>query len=244
MKHTGGGHKIRFNLIDLQRKLTNIKGVVLRINEDVNRNSKIALIYYPKYGLFSYILSPNGLKLGDEIISKQTLKQKLIFNIGSTFTLNDIPVSTKIHNVEFNSKKIGKIARSAGTYATVFRKFMKGSLSDKFIGIKLPSNKEIFLPRYCLASIGEVSNKLHKFSKIGKAGLNRIKGIRPTVRGVAMNPIDHPHGGGEGKTSGGRISVSFKGKLTKGSKTLCLKLRRKKVAIIRKINKLGNIFNY
>jgi len=156
---------------------------------------------------------------------------------GNSFYLKDIPLSVNINNVELHPGQGGCIARAAGTSVIIIRKFK--CKDNNFVIVKLPSKKIQFLNRKCIGTIGVLSNMSHKLEILGKAGKTRNLGIRPSVRGVAMNPIDHPHGGGEGKTSGGRPSVSKWGKLTKGFKTLSLKKKEKNKYILDRINKKG-----
>jgi len=199
-------------------------GIVKNIEYDPNRNSRVALIYYNNIGLFTYILAPDGLKIGNTIKSYKNINEKINYNIGDSFYIKDIPLSTRVYNIEMQPGAGGKIAKAAGTKAILIRKYKK----IKFIGIKLPSKQIQYIKENSIASIGVVSNIKYKLIKLLKAGKNRNIGIRPSVRGVAMNPVDHPHGGGEGKTSGGRPSVSKWGKLTKGFKTSKKKKKKKK----------------
>jgi large subunit ribosomal protein L2 len=208
--HKGGGHKKLYRNIDFSRSIREIKGYVKRIEYDPNRSSYIALIIYEN-GLLQYILAPKGLKVSDTIVSSN--KENINIKIGNSLPLKYTPVGTLINNVELRPKGGGQLARSAGSYAKVIKK------GDKTVVIRLKSGKLIELINSCLCTIGEISNETYKNINSGKAGRSRWLGIRPTVRGVAMNPIDHPHGGGEGKTSGGRCSVTPWGISTKGFKT-------------------------
>ena len=207
-RHIGGGHKKKYRLVDFKRNKFDMMAEVLRVEYDPNRTSFIALIQYED-GKKSYILAPNGLKEGDKIISSSEADIK----IGNTLPLINIPVGTIIHNVELTPKKGGQIARSAGTYVQLVGK------DRDYSQIKLNSGELRLVHSSCLATIGVVSNSDHGNINLGKAGRKRWMGIRPTVRGTAMNPIDHPHGGGNGKTSGGRNPVTPWGKLTKGKRT-------------------------
>lgn len=207
-RHHGGGVKQKYRLIDFKRNKLNIPAKVLTIEYDPNRTCNIALIVY-KDGVKSYILAPVGLNVGDEIISSDSADIK----VGNAKFLKDIPVGTLVHNVELNPGAGGQIARSAGGYAQLMAKEGEEAL------LRLPSGELRKVKSVCRASIGQVGNLEHENLNIGKAGKNRHRGIRPTVRGVAMNPVDHPLGGGEGRTSGGRHPVSPWGLPTRGYKT-------------------------
>ncbi|MGV3279139.1 50S ribosomal protein L2 [Rickettsiales bacterium LUAb2] len=207
-RHIGGGHKRKYRLVDFKRNKFNINAVVERVEYDPNRTSYIALIKYDDNTL-SYIIAPNELKAGDVVCSGEAVD----IRIGNTLPLKNIPVGTLVHNVEMDVNKGGRIARSAGTYVQLVSK------DDKRVQLKLSSGEIRTVNSNCLATIGVVSNSDHKNINYGKAGRKRWLGVRPTVRGVAMNPIDHPHGGGEGKTSGGRHPVTPWGKPTKGKRT-------------------------
>ena len=212
--HRGGGHKQSYRVIDFKRQLRNIMGTVVRIEYDPNRTSYIALISYSTEQ-FNYILAPHGLVRGDKIISigdEETLNEKSFKN-GNAMRLKNVPIGTFIHNIELIPGKGGQIVRSAGTFARLIKKDKTTSL------IRLSSGTQITLSNLCFCTIGIVSKLDLKNIRIGKAGRSRWLNKRSVVRGVAMNPIDHPHGGGEGKTSGGRCSVTPWGILTKGFKT-------------------------
>lgn len=209
--HRGGGHKRRYRIIDFKRSLFELEGVVKRLEYDPNRSAWIALICY-KNGLISYILAPENLNVGDVIMSSNG--KNLNFKIGNAFPIKYIPIGTLIHNIELKPGKGGQIARSAGTYAQLIQKSESG-----YAMIRLSSGELRMIPMECMVTVGIVSNVDHKNINEGKAGNSRWKNRRPTVRGVAMNPVDHPHGGGEGRTSGGRPSVTPWGKPTKGMPT-------------------------
>lgn len=213
--HRGGGHKQLYRLIDFKRS-KNGKAVVERLEYDPNRTAFIALLAYED-GSKSYILAPNSLKVGDEILSSADADIK----VGNCLPLKNIPVGTIVHNVEMKPGKGGQLARSAGTSVSLAGK------DSGYAQVKLASGELRLVPLDCKATIGVVSNPDQKNVNIGKAGRNRWRGKRPHVRGVAMNPIDHPHGGGEGKTSGGRHPVTPWGKPTKGKKTRKNKLTSK-----------------
>lgn len=207
-RHQGGGHKRLYRQIDFRRNKTGVNAEVLRIEYDPNRTAFIALIKYQD-GQLSYILAPQRLDVGQNIESGSEADVK----IGNALPLKNIPVGTLVHNVELKPGRGGQIARSAGSYAQLAGK------DSGYVLLRLRSGEVRLVRSDCMATIGSVSNPDHQNISIGKAGRNRWKGIRPTVRGVAMNPVDHPHGGGEGKTSGGRHPVTPWGKKTKGKKT-------------------------
>jgi len=204
----GSGHKQKFRQIDFYRRKDDLKAKVIRIEYDPNRSAHVALIKYED-GVMSYIISPNGIKIGDEIISGRNKEIK----IGNCMQLSDIPTGTDIHNIELNPNGGGKLVRSAGSSAQI------SGADENYCIIKLNSGETRKVINTARATIGSVSNSDHQNIKIGKAGRNRWKGRRPSVRGVAMNPVDHPRGGGEGKTSGGRSPVSPWGQSAKGLKT-------------------------
>ncbi len=204
----GAGHKNKYRQIDFYRKKDDLKAKVERIEYDPNRSAYVALIKYED-GIKNYILAPSRLKAGDEIISGRNKELK----IGNCMQLSDIPTGTDIHNIELNSNGGGKLVRSAGSSAQI------AGVDENYCIIKLNSGEIRKIINTARATIGSVSNSDHQNIKIGKAGRNRWKGKRPSVRGVAMNPVDHPHGGGEGKTSGGRSPVSPWGQSAKGLKT-------------------------
>jgi large subunit ribosomal protein L2 len=208
--HIGGGHKKSYRKIDFIREILDVPGIISRIEYDPNRSSYIALIVY-KSGSAKYILATEGTQRGDVLTSSR--KGNLDIKIGNAMPLSEIPLGTKIHNVENHPFAGGSIVRAAGNFCKIIK------IDNEAATIRLRSKRELVIPSACLASIGIVSKIDHKNIKIGKAGYNRYLGIKPTVRGVAMNPVDHPHGGGEGKTSGGRASVTPWGRPTKGYKT-------------------------
>ncbi|RLA08607.1 MAG: 50S ribosomal protein L2 [Gammaproteobacteria bacterium] len=207
-RHKGGGHKQHYRIIDFKRNKEKIEGVVRNIEYDPNRSSHIALIFY-KDGEKSYIIAPKNLKPGD-IISSGT---ESAIKVGNCLPLINIPVGSTIHCVELKKGKGAQIARSAGTSVQLVAR------EGQYATIRLRSGEMRKVLSHCKATIGEVSNGEHSLRKLGKAGASRWRGVRPTVRGVVMNPVDHPHGGGEGKTSGGRHPVSPWGQPAKGFKT-------------------------
>jgi large subunit ribosomal protein L2 len=204
----GGGHKQTYRIIDFKRRKFDVPATVERLEYDPNRTSFIALIKYSD-GELAYIIAPQRLSIGDTVISAERADIKP----GNTMPLKNIPVGTIIHNVEMKVGKGGQIARSAGTYVQLVGK------DGGYAQVKLRSGELRLIRSECLATIGAVSNPDHQNAVVGKAGRSRWLGIRPSVRGVAMNPVDHPHGGGEGRTSGGRHPVTPWGKGTKGNKT-------------------------
>ena len=207
-RRIGGGHKRRYRMIDFKRNKHGMVATVERIEYDPNRTAFIALVNYED-GEKAYILAPQRLGEGDTVVSGETVDIKP----GNAMPLANIPVGTIIHNVEMKPGKGGQIARSAGTYVQLVGK------DQGYAQLKLSSGELRLVRGECMATIGAVSNQDQQNIKLGKAGRKRWLGKRPAVRGVAMNPIDHPHGGGEGRTSGGRHPVSPWGKPTKGKRT-------------------------
>ena len=222
----GVGHKQKYRAIDFYRKKDDIKAKIERIEYDPNRSAYVALIKYGD-GIMNYILAPSNVKVGDEIISGRNKEIK----IGNCMQLSDIPAGTNIHNIELSPNSGGKLVRSAGSFAQI------SGTDDNYCIIKLNSGEVRKIINTARATIGSVSNSDHQNIKIGKAGRNRWKGKRPSVRGVAMNPVDHPHGGGEGKTSGGRSPVSPWGQSAKGLKTRVNKRTNKYIISRRKKRK-------
>ncbi|MCB1983920.1 MAG: 50S ribosomal protein L2 [Burkholderiales bacterium] len=219
-RHKGGGHKQFYRKIDFKRNKDNIPGVVERIEYDPNRSANIALICY-RDGERRYIIAPKGLKKGESVVSGSNAQIKA----GDALALRDIPVGTVVHCIELMPGKGAQLARSAGTSAQLLAR------DGNYAQLRLRSGEIRKVHINCRAAVGEVSNSEHNLRSIGKAGATRWRGIRPTVRGVAMNPIDHPHGGGEGRTSGGRHPVSPWGTPAKGYRTRSNK--RTEVMIVR-----------
>jgi len=207
MRYIGGGHKQRYRVIDWKRDKEGIPATVNSIEYDPNRTARIALLHYVD-GEKRYIIAPHGLKLGQQILSGKGTSPE----IGNTLYLSEVPFGTIIHNIELRPGEGAKMARSAGSYAQFL------SRDGKYAIIKLPSGETRMILQTCKATIGMVSNTDHNLESHGKAGRNRWLGRRPRVRGVVMNPVDHPMGGGEGKASGGHPR-SRKGKYAKGQKT-------------------------
>ncbi|CAG5081183.1 50S ribosomal protein L2, rplB [Thermobacillus xylanilyticus] len=215
VRHHGGGHKRKYRIIDFKRNKDGIVGKVATIEYDPNRTANIALIHYVD-GEKRYIIAPKGLKVGDEIMSGPNADIK----VGNALPLENIPVGTVIHNIELKPGKGGQLVRAAGTEAQLLGK------EDKYAIVRLTSGEMRRILKTCRATIGSVGNEDHELISIGKAGRSRWLGKRPTVRGVVMNPVDHPHGGGEGRAPIGRKSpMSPWGKPTLGYKT-----RKKKKA--------------
>lgn len=208
VRRNGGGHKRQYRIIDFKRNKFDIPAKVVALEYDPNRSADIALLQY-KDGEKRYILAPLGLKIGDEIISGENVEIK----VGNSLPLNKIPSGAIVHNIEMKPGKGGQIARGAGAAAQIMAK------EGKYVTLKLPSGEMRMILETCYATIGEIGNKDHANISLGKAGRNRWLGNRPKVRGVAMNPHDHPMGGGEGKTSGGGHPTTPWGKPTKGYKT-------------------------
>lgn len=207
-RHKGGGHKRKFRLIDFKRDKTDIPATVKSIEYDPNRSARICLVIYAD-GEKRYILWPQGLRVGSTILKSE----KAEISVGNTLPLARIPFGTLVHNVEFSPGRGGQLARSAGSYAQVVAK------EGGYVHIKMPSGDIHLIRKECYATVGQIGNLEHNAIVLGKAGRKRHMGIRPTVRGVAMNPVDHPMGGGEGKASGGRHPCSPWGVLAKGGKT-------------------------
>jgi large subunit ribosomal protein L2 len=208
-RRIGGGHKRRYRMIDFKRNAKfDVPATVERLEYDPNRTAFIALIRYED-GELSYIIAPQRLQVGDKVIAGQRVDVKP----GNAMPLGSIPVGTIIHNVEMKPGKGGQIARSAGTYVQLVGK------DQGYAQLRLGSGEVRLVRAECLATIGAVSNPDQQNTNLGKAGRKRWLGKRPSVRGVAMNPVDHPHGGGEGRTSGGRHPVTPWGKPTKGKRT-------------------------
>ena len=209
IRHRGGGNRQKIRIIDWKRQRDGIPATVKALEYDPNRTAFIALIQYVD-GVKSYILAPHGLKVGMEIVSGQNVD----IQVGNCLPLANIPVGTTIHNIEMQAGRGGQVVRSAGAEASLMAK------EGKYAQIRMPSGESRLIPMNCRATIGTVGNIEHENIKIGKAGRQRHKGIRPTVRGLVMNPVDHPHGGGEGSTSIGLPSPKTPwGKPTIGKKT-------------------------
>jgi large subunit ribosomal protein L2 len=221
--HHGKKHKQIYRKINF--KINNEEGVIKTIEYDPNRTSFISLVQLIN-GNYKYILTPQGVKIGDFINTDKNYK-----TAGNSFLLKSLPIGTFVHNIELRPNEGSKLIRAAGSYAQVIQQ------QKKYVKVRLASQEQRLILNTCMATIGKVSNVEKKYKKLNKAGNNIWKGIRPTVRGVAMNPVDHPHGGGQGKTSGGRCSVTPWGKLTKNKKTV---LKKNKFIILETYNKKYN----
>jgi large subunit ribosomal protein L2 len=208
MRRRGGGHKRTYRMIDFKRRKFDVPALVERLEYDPNRTAFIALLNYED-GEQAYILAPQRLAVGDKVIAGNQVDVKP----GNAMPLSSMPIGTIVHNIELRQGRGGQIARSAGCYAQL------AGRDAGYAILKLNSGETRMVRAECMATVGAVSNPDNSNIKIGKAGRNRWLGKRPSVRGVAMNPIDHPHGGGEGRTSGGRCPVTPWGKGTKGNKT-------------------------
>jgi large subunit ribosomal protein L2 len=227
IRHRGGGHKRRYRQIDFKREKFDVPGTIRSIEYDPNRSARIALVYYSD-GEKRYIIVPLGLNVGDSIISSDSAE----IRIGNTLPLRRIPQGTMIHNIELQVGRGGQMVRSAGTSAQIIAKE-----SEDYAIVRLPSGEERFILQDCLATIGQVGNVEHGNIKLGKAGRKRHLGIRPTVRGSAMNPNDHPHGGGEGrspvgmpgpKTPWGKPAMGKRTRRNKGTDKFIFRRRSKK----------------
>ncbi len=225
-RRRGGGHKRLYRVIDFKRRKYDVEATVERLEYDPNRTAFIALIRYSD-GELAYILAPQRLQPGDKVISGSRVDVKP----GNAMPLNSIPVGTIVHNVELKPLKGGQIARSAGTYVQLVGR------DQGHAQLKLASGELRLVRGECMATIGAVSNPDQSNINLGKAGRNRWLGKRPSVRGVAMNPVDHPHGGGEGRTSGGRHPVTPWGKSTKGKRTRAPKKPSNRLIIRRRRSK-------
>jgi large subunit ribosomal protein L2 len=207
MRYIGGGNKTKYRIIDFKRSKKDIPATVKSIEYDPNRTAFIALLAYAD-GEKRYIIAPQGLEVGTKVISGDAVAPE----VGNALLLKNMPLGTTVHNIEIQPGKGGSIARSAGTYAQLANK------EEKYAVLKMPSGELRKVLINCMATVGTVSNSDHQLQSMGKAGRNRWKGIRPRTRGVAMNPVDHPMGGGEGRSSGGHPR-SRTGKYAKGEKT-------------------------
>ena len=223
VRHIGGGNRRKYRIIDFKRAKDGVPATVKSIEYDPNRSANIALLYYAD-GAKTYILAPVGLKVGDTVMSGPTADIKA----GNALALKDIPVGTMVHNIEMQPGKGGQIARAAGMSAQIMAR------DEKYVTLKMPSGEMRYILATCKATIGQVGNLEHEIIRVGKAGKTRYLGIRPTVRGVVMNPCDHPHGGGEGKSPVGMPGpVTPWGKPALGYKTRKHKKSSNKLIITR-----------
>ncbi|MBU42950.1 MAG: 50S ribosomal protein L2 [Spirochaetaceae bacterium] len=226
VRRKGGRLKRKYRIIDFKRNKLEVPGTVAAIEYDPNRTANIALIKYAD-GEYRYILCPDALKVGDSVISAD----KADIRAGNSLPLKNIPAGTQVHNIELQPQRGGQMARSAGAFASI------AGRDGNYILIKLPSGELRKVHENCRATVGVMGNRDHSLVSIGKAGRKRWMGVRPHVRGVVMNPVDHPHGGGEGKTSGGRHPVSPWGQPTKGYKTRKKNHPTDRFIVQRRINK-------
>ncbi len=224
----GGGHKQRYRIIDFKRRKFDVEGTVERLEYDPNRTAFIALVSYPD-GEQAYILAPQRLAAGDKVIAAKKADVKP----GNAMELGQMPVGTIVHNLEMKPGKGGQIARSAGTYAQIVGR------DRGMVIVRLNSGEQRYIHAACMATVGAVSNPDNANQNLAKAGRNRWLGKRPLTRGVAKNPVDHPHGGGEGRTSGGRHPVTPWGKPTKGARTRHNKATDKMIIRSRHAKKKG-----
>ena len=223
VRHIGGGNRRKYRIIDFKRDKDGVPAIVKSIEYDPNRSANIALLYYAN-GAKTYILAPVGLNVGDTVLSGEGADIKA----GNALALKDIPVGTMVHNIEMQPGKGGQIARAAGMSAQIMAK------GDKYVTLKMPSGEMRYILATCKATIGQVGNLEHEIIRVGKAGKTRYLGVRPTVRGVVMNPCDHPHGGGEGKSPVGMPGpVTPWGKPALGYKTRKHKKSSNKLIITR-----------
>jgi large subunit ribosomal protein L2 len=225
VRHQGGGHKRRYRIIDFKRNKPDVPALVQTIEYDPNRTARIALLAYAD-GEKRYILAPDSLKVGDKIVSGAGAAPE----VGNALPMANMPLGTMIHNIEMTPGKGGQIVRSAGTSAQLVAK------TDRYVTVKLPSGEMRMFLGVCMATVGSLSNPDHMNVTLGKAGRSRWKGVRPTTRGVAMNPVDHPMGGGEGKASGGHPRSPW-GLYAKGQKTRKLKKSSSKLIVRRRNDK-------
>lgn len=226
MWQRGGRHKRKYRKIDFKRNKTGVPGTVAALHYDPNRSCHIALIKY-KDGDYRYILAPEGLAKGAEVVAGPESPIKT----GNALPLERVPVGTQVHNIEMQPGRGGQMVRSAGAFATV------AGIDGTYIILKLPSGETRKISKKCMATVGAVGNREHNQVKIGKAGRKRWMGKRPNVRGVVMNPVDHPLGGGEGKSSGGRHPVTPWGQPTRGYKTRKKNKPSDRFIVQRRINK-------
>jgi large subunit ribosomal protein L2 len=224
VRRRGGGHKRFYRIVDFKRDKTGVPGRVKQIEYDPNRSAHIALINYAD-GEKRYIIAPDGLEIGKVVLSGPEAD----ILPGNALPIRNIPLGTQIHNIELRPGKGGQMARSAGSFAQLVAK------EGAFAQLRMPSGEVRRVPVECMATVGQVGNIEHENVSYGKAGRSRWKGIRPHVRGVAMNPVDHPHGGGEGKTSGGRHPVTPWGQPTRGYKTRNNKRTQKNIIRDRRV---------
>jgi large subunit ribosomal protein L2 len=228
VRRRGGGHKRRYRIVDFRRNKMNVPATVETIEYDPNRSANIALVCYAD-GARAYIIAPQGLQVGQKIVSGE----KVEIEVGNAAPIGTLPIGANVHNIELTLGRGGQLARSAGSFAVITGR------DGEYTIVKLPSGEARKVHSRCMATIGIVGNHEHELVSIGKAGRSRWLGRRPRVRGVAMNPVDHPLGGGEGKTSGGRHPVTPWGKPTRGKKTRNKRKNSERFIVSRKVRTRG-----
>jgi len=228
VRRRGGGHKRRYRIVDFRRNKMNVPATVETIEYDPNRSANIALVCYAD-GARAYIIAPQGLQVGQKIVSGE----KVEIEVGNAAPIGTLPIGANVHNIELTLGRGGQLARSAGSFAVITGR------DGEYTIVKLPSGEARKIHSRCMATIGIVGNHEHELVSIGKAGRSRWLGRRPRVRGVAMNPVDHPLGGGEGKTSGGRHPVTPWGKPTRGKKTRNNRKNSERFIVSRKVRTRG-----
>jgi len=228
VRRRGGGHKRRYRIVDFRRNKMNVPATVETIEYDPNRSANIALVCYAD-GARAYIIAPQGLQVGQKIVSGE----KVEIEVGNAAPIGTLPIGANVHNIELTLGRGGQLARSAGSFAVITGR------DGEYTIVKLPSGEARKIHSRCMATIGIVGNHEHELVSIGKAGRSRWLGRRPRVRGVAMNPVDHPLGGGEGKTSGGRHPVTPWGKPTRGKKTRNKRKNSERFIVSRKVRTRG-----
>jgi large subunit ribosomal protein L2 len=237
VRHRAAGVNREVSVINSFRKFTGLQGLLInhKLDSIKNRNCPINIVYLRNIGIIAQFLSYNNSKIWDNIYFNYINDQNIFYE-GSHYSLKHMPLNCKVFNVEINENRGGQIARAAGTYCRITKRYIKDTFNS-IVQLELPSKGITYVSGNCIATLGIADNLLAKHKKFRKAGERRILGFRPRVRGVAMNPVDHPHGGGEGKTSGGRSSVSAWGWLTKGRKTVRNKFSKlkKKTKMLKRI---------
>ena len=228
VRRRGGGHKRRYRIVDFRRNKMNVPAAVETIEYDPNRSANIALVCYAD-GARAYIIAPQGLQVGQKVVSGE----KVEIEVGNAAPIGTLPIGAHVHNIELTLGRGGQLARSAGSFAVITGR------DGEYTIVKLPSGEARKIHSRCMATIGIVGNHEHELVSIGKAGRSRWLGKRPRVRGVAMNPVDHPLGGGEGKTSGGRHPVTPWGKPTRGKKTRNKRKGSERFIVSRKVRTRG-----
>jgi len=243
-RHRGGATLKRYPLLNRRRRLFNILGRVVSVNATSLYNGRVALVFYKEFALYEYVLCPHGVRFGSFVLALRTsIAQKnyvwfrftkYLRNLGNSLLLQHIKVGALVFNIETSPGQGGCYARAAGTSAKLVQKISIG-LNKVYVALRMRSGSLIYVKGQCMATLGQCSNVAYSKKPLRKAGTSRHLGFRPRVRGVAMNPVDHPHGGGEGKTSGGRSSVSAWGRLTKGKRTIKPYAKQKYRRLVRRM---------